>query len=227
MRQPSSRTIATTLSGDPLSRRDLATCYTRGEWLNDEVINAYLALLVDYLRRSHNNAGRHDKPRFHAFNTFFFSSLRDRGYESVRRWASRAKVGGADLLNVDTIFIPVHHAAHWTLIVVKPADRTIEHFDSLGSISREHVGLVKAWIRGEVGAAFVDEEWKILPSESSQQTNGSDCGIFLLSSAKAVAFGVDPLSYAARDIPLLRMKVVGELMNGGLEGDFAPVQGML
>ncbi|GIJ86337.1 hypothetical protein Asppvi_005224 [Aspergillus pseudoviridinutans] len=222
---PNNRQIATTLSGDPLTKRDLATCYTPMAWLNDEIINSYLALIVDYLRRSHGNAGRHDKPRFHAFNTFFFSNLRDKGYQSVRRWATRAKIGGEALLNVDTVFIPVHNSAHWTLIVVRPGERTIEHFDSLGSLSRRHVGLVQGWLRAELASRYVEEEWTVLPSISPQQDNGSDCGVFLLSTAKAVAIGLEPLSYGAKDIVVLRRKIVAELMNGGLEGDFDPTSG--
>ncbi|GES63816.1 Ulp1 protease family protein [Aspergillus terreus] len=222
MAQPSNRQIATTLAGDPLTKRDLATCYTPMAWLNDEVINAYMALIVDYLRRTHGNSGRHDKPRFHAFNSFFFSSLRDKGYQGVRRWASRAKIGGEHLLNVDVVFVPVHNSAHWTLIVVKPSERTIEHFDSLGSLSLRHVKLIKDWLKNELGGRYVEEEWAVLPSVSPQQDNGSDCGAFLLSTAKAVAIGIEPLSYGAADIPLLRRKIVAELMAGGLEGDFDP-----
>ncbi|KAI9375137.1 hypothetical protein BJX61DRAFT_531879 [Aspergillus egyptiacus] len=222
MRLPGGRKVATTLSGDSLTRKDLATCFTPMAWLNDEVINAYLALIVDYMRRVHGNAGRHDKPRFHAFNSFFFSNLRDKGYESVRRWATRAKIGGEALLNVDTVFVPVHNSAHWTLIVVKPSERTIEHFDSLGSLSHRHVGIVKNWLQGELGQHYVDEEWTVLPSVSSQQDNGSDCGVFLLSNAKAVAIDIEPQSYGASDTRLLRRKIVAELMNGRLEGDFDP-----
>ncbi|RJE22010.1 Ulp1 protease family protein, partial [Aspergillus sclerotialis] len=225
MLKPDTRTIVTTSSGDPLTRKDLATCCVPEAWLNDEVINAYLPLLVDHLRRANNNAGRHDKPRFHAFNTFFFSNLRDKGYPSVRRWARRAKIGGSDLLNVETVFVPVHNRAHWTLVVVKPTERTIENFDSLGSLSQVHVNLIKGWLAEELGDEFVAEEWKVLSSASPQQTNGSDCGVFLLSTAKAVALGIDPLSYGPGDIPQLRRKVVGELMNGGLEGAFNPLEG--
>ncbi|KAL5339955.1 hypothetical protein BJX70DRAFT_387596 [Aspergillus crustosus] len=222
MRFPNNRTVATTLSGDPLTKKDLATCCTPGQWLNDEVINSYLAHIVDYLRQTNNNAGRHDKPRYHAFNSFFFTNLRDKGYESVRRWGTRAKIGKQDLLEVDTVFIPVHNNSHWTLIVVKPTDRTIEHFDSLGKLSKRHVEIVKTWLRGELGPLYVEKEWRILPSESPQQNNGSDCGVFLLSTAKAVALDLEPLSYGARDSILLRKKIVAELMNGGFEGDFDP-----
>lgn len=222
MRMPNNRKIVDTLSGDPLTKRDLASCFTPMAWLNDEVINSYLAVIIDYLRRENNNDGRHDKPRYHAFNSFFFSNLRDKGYDSVRRWATRAKIGKKDLLNVDTVFIPVHNSSHWTLIVVKPAEKTIEHFDSLGSLSRRHVGIVKTWLRGELGDLFVEEEWAVLPSVSPQQDNGSDCGVFLLSTAKAIAANIDPLAYGPQDTLLLRKKIVAELMNGGLEGDFAP-----
>lgn len=221
----SNRRIATTLSGDPLTKKDLSTCFTPMAWLNDEVINSYLALIVDYLRRTNHNNGRGDKPRFHAFNTFFFSNMRDKGYQSVRRWANRAKIGGASLLDVDTVFVPVHNSAHWTLIVIKPMERTIEHFDSLGSLSHRHVGVMKDWLRNELGPRYVEEEWRVLPSVSPQQDNGSDCGVFLLSTAKAVAIGLEPLSYCARDIVLLRKKIVAELMAGGLEGDFDPASG--
>ncbi|KAL4815722.1 hypothetical protein BDW67DRAFT_191366 [Aspergillus spinulosporus] len=214
--------VATTPSGESLTRDDIETCLTPMAWLNDEVINSYLGLIVNYLRHENGNAGRHDKPRYHAFNTFFFSNLRDKGYDSVKRWAKRAKIGGKDLLEVDTVFIPVHNKAHWTLIVVKPSARTIEHFDSLGSLSRRHVETVKDWLRGELGDLYDDDEWEVLPSESPQQDNGSDCGVFLLTTAKAVALNIEPLAYGARDTPLLRQKIVAELINGGLEGDFAP-----
>jgi hypothetical protein len=223
MSAPNSRQLATTLNGDPLTRRDLATCHKPVTWLNDEVINAYLPLLVNYLRRVKGNAGRLDQPKYHAFNSFFFSNLRDRGYESVRRWATRAKIGGEALLEVDTVMVPVHHHDHWTLLVVRPAARSIVHFDSLGSRSLAHINTIKSWLRGELKDRYVEEEWTILPSASPQQDNGSDCGVFLLTTAKAVAVGLEPVVYGPSDITTLRKKIVAELINGGLEGEFDPV----
>ncbi|KGQ01527.1 hypothetical protein PAAG_11764 [Paracoccidioides lutzii Pb01] len=213
--------LASTSRGEPITRRSLNTCYKRRTWLNDEVINAYLALIVDHARRAAGNSGRHDKPRYHAFSTFFFSNLRDKGYESVRRWASRAKIGGSELLRVEMIFVPIHDSEHWTLMVVRPVARTIEHFDSLGSPSLAHIATVKKWLRGELGELFVEEEWRVLPSISPQQDNGSDCGVFLLTTAKLVALGM-PLKYGARDIPEIRKRIVAELINGGFDGDFDP-----
>ncbi|KAJ5782670.1 Peptidase C48 SUMO/Sentrin/Ubl1 [Penicillium paradoxum] len=214
--------VARSLAGDDLCQKDIITCIRPFAWLNDEIINAYLGLLVQYLRLLNGNLGPNDRPRFHAFNTFFYSTLRDKGYQSVQRWAKRAKIGGEGLLDVDTVFIPVHESSHWTLMVVRPVERTIEYLDSLGSRGLRQVKNIKQWLRGELGPKYKDEEWTVLPSVSSQQDNGSDCGVFLLTNAKAIAVGVDPAAFGPSHIPLLRRKIVAELMNGGLHGEFSP-----
>jgi Ulp1 family protease len=218
--------VAKSPSGDDLYQRDIATCIKPLAWLNDEIINAYLTVLVQYLRHSTGNTAPNERPKFHAFNTFFYSTLRDKGYQGVRRWANRAKIGGEALLDVDTVFIPVHQASHWTLIVVRPMDRTIEYFDSLGARGVREVEVIKKWLHGELGDKFDPEEWTFLPSVSSQQDNMSDCGVFLLVNAKAIALGIEPTAFGASDTVDLRMKIVAELMNGGLHGPFCPVDKM-
>lgn len=221
MRESQGSTVAKSLSGDELYQRDIATCFTPLAWLNDEIINSYLTVIIHYLRESTGNL--HEPPRYHAFNSFFYSSLRDKGYQAVRRWATRAKIGGEALLKVDTVFVPVHEHAHWTLMVVRPVDRTIEYFDSLGGAGAKQVRAIKEWLRGELGAKFDEDEWIVLPSVSSHQNNGSDCGVFLLTNAKAIALGIEPTAFGPRDTNLLRRKIVAELMNGGLHGEFAPI----
>lgn len=221
MGQSQGMAVAKSLGGDNLYQKDIATCFTPFAWLNDEIINSYLAVLVHYLRQSTGNLN--EAPRYHAFNTFFYSNLRDRGYQAVRRWASRAKIGGEALLNVDTVFVPVHERAHWTLMVVRPMDRTIEYFDSLGGAGAKQVRAIKEWLHGELGPKFDEDEWTVLPSKSSHQDNGSDCGVFLLTNAKAIALGIEPTAFGPGDTTLLRRKIVAELMNGGLHGDFSPI----
>ncbi|EPS32680.1 hypothetical protein PDE_07640 [Penicillium oxalicum 114-2] len=215
--------VARSPSGDDLYQRDIATCLKPLAWLNDEIINAYLTVLVRYLRDSTGNSVPGEKPKFHAFNTFFFSTLKDKGYQGVRRWANRAKIGGEALLEVDTVFIPVHQASHWTLMVVRPVDRTIEYYDSLGARGTREVEIIKRWLQGELGGKFEEEEWSFLSSVSSQQDNMSDCGVFLLINAKAIALGIEPTAFGARDTVNLRVKIVAELMNGGLHGPFSPI----
>jgi Ulp1 family protease len=223
MQSKQNHAVATSLAGDEIYQRDIATCLRPLAWLNDEIINSYLGLLIHYLRQSNGNLGPNDRPRFHSFNTFFYSTLRDKGYQGVRRWANRAKIGGEGLLNVDTVFIPIHESSHWTLMVVRPVDRTIEYFDSLGARGARQVKTVKEWLRGELGSKYNEKEWTFLSSASSQQDNGSDCGVFLLTNAKAIAIGVEPTAFGPNDTQLLRRKIVAELMNGGLHNDFVPL----
>lgn len=222
MQSKNNQVIATSLSGDDMYQRDIATCVRPGAWLNDEIINSYLMLIIHYLRQSNGNLGPNERPRFHSFNTFFYSTLRDKGYQGVRRWANRAKIGGEGLLDVDAVFVPVHEASHWTLMLVRPVDRTIEYFDSLGARGARQVKTIREWLRGELGPKYNEKEWTVLSSVSSQQDNGSDCGVFLLTNAKAIAIGIEPTAFGPGQTPLLRRKIVAELMNGGLSGDFVP-----
>ncbi|KAI7977210.1 hypothetical protein EIK77_005415 [Talaromyces pinophilus] len=205
-----------------LTHQKLETCWTRLAWLNDEVINAHLDLTVKYLRRQANNLGPNDAPKYHAFNSFFYKNLREEGYQKVSRWATRVKIGGSALLNLETVFIPVHEGMHWTLLVVSPRMRTIEYFDSLGGRADSFVANIRLWLQGELGAAYNESEWIFLNTPSPQQDNGSDCGVFLLTSAKAIALGLKPTVYGPRDIGLIRMKIVAELMNNGLHGELDP-----
>ena len=131
MNTPDMRTVLVTLpSGTKLTRKDFGTLkVVSGRdpisgWLNDEIILASLQQVVDYgLRAAGHEAGQ--PPKYHVFNTFFYSNLRDKGAQSVKRWAQRAKIGGKALENVERVFIPVHQGMHWTLLVVSPTARTI------------------------------------------------------------------------------------------------------
>ncbi|KAJ5893686.1 hypothetical protein N7495_005377 [Penicillium taxi] len=223
MQAPHGTIVAKSLVGDDLFAKDIASCVKQHAWLNDEIINAYLTLLVNYLRQSTGNIG--SNPRYHAFNTFFYSNLREKGYQSVGRWAKRAKIGGEALLDTEMVFVPVHEASHWTLMVLQPVKRTIEYFDSLGGSGRSQVLNIELWLRGELGVKFDPEEWTTLHSVSSQQENGFDCGVFLLTNAKAISLNIEPTAFKADSTPLLRKKIIAEIINGGLHGDFSPDMG--
>jgi hypothetical protein len=50
--------------------------------------------------------------------------------------------------------------------------------------------------------------------------------VFLLTNAKAIALEIEPTAFGPSDTQNLRKKIVAELMNGGLHGDFCPVDRM-
>lgn len=228
---PNMRQVLVNLpTGATLTRKDIGTLKVvpgrdpAHGWLNDEIIATCLQQVVDYgLKMSGHKAG--ETPKYHAFNTFFYKNLRDKGAQSIKRWASKAKIGKEDLLKVERVFIPVHQGAHWTLLVVSPLTRTIEYFDSMGGRAGSYVQNAKLWLAEELGRGWKEEEWTV-PTGSygagPRQTNGSDCGVFTCTTARMVVLGVDPMSYGGDDMEVQRGRMVAELLNGGLEGDFEP-----
>ena len=228
--------LAMTSVGNPLTRRDFGMVLPQpgtgddpSGWLNDEIISGYLQAVVDHGHRAMGHP-RGAKPKMHAFNPFFYTTLRDRGYDAVKRWSSRAKIGGNDLKNVEYVFIPCNPSrSHWTLVLVSPVRKTIEVFDSMHGSSSDKVNTAKSWLKGELGRSYVDSEWTVMEDpehpgrgKGPVQNNANDCGVFAVTTAKMVVLGVDPMAVSAEDMPMQRRRVVAELLNGGFSGEFEP-----
>lgn len=228
--------VAMTSAGNELDRRDIGkvlpqpgTTDDPSGWLNDNVINGYLDSVVDYGLKARGHR-RGETPKLHAFNSAFYKNITERGVESVKRWSRRPKISGKDLLKVEHVFIPVNvGGAHWTLLVVSPAWKRIEYFDSLHGSSGAAIRNAKAWIKMELGEAWNEREWEVVEDpalrgrgKGPRQANGSDCGVFTITTAKMISLGVDPMAITASDMPLQRKRVVVELVNGGFSGEFEP-----
>ena len=228
--------LALTSVGNPLTRRDFGMVLPQpgtgddpSGWLNDEVISAYLQAVVDHGHRAMGHP-RGAKPLIHAFSPFFYTTLKERGYDAVKRWSTRAKVGGNNLKSVEYVFIPCNPSKnHWTLVAVSPVRKTIEVFDSLHGSILDKVITTKLWLKGELGSSYVDSEWTVIEDpryrgrgKGPSQNNGSDCGVFAVTTAKMLVLGVDPMAVSAGDMPLQRRCVVAELLNGGFSGELEP-----
>lgn len=238
--------VAKTPSGQRITRRDIGkvlpqpgTEDDRSGWLNDEIIAAYLEMVVAYgssqkqQQQPSNKASAQQQtqtPRLHAFNAFFFTNLAKGGYAAVKRWAKKAKIGGSSLLDVEYVFIPVNKGGnHWTLCVVSPTRRIIEYFDSFHGSSTQVTAKVKEWLAGELGTKWKPEEWSVVEELGREgrgggprQNNMSDCGVFTVTTAKMIVLGVDPNAVSAADMPLQRRRMVAEILSGGFTGGFEP-----
>ncbi|MDI1486463.1 MAG: hypothetical protein OHK93_005692 [Ramalina farinacea] len=245
-KRPTSQ-VAKTPSGQRITRRDIGkvlpqagTEDDRSGWLNDEIIAAYLEMVVAYgssqkqkQQQSNKSSPQQQQtqtPRLHAFNAFFFTNLAKGGYAGVKRWAKKAKIGGSSLLDVEYVFIPVNKGGnHWTLCVVSPTRRIIEYFDSFHGPSTQVTGKVKEWLAGELGNKWKPEEWSVVEEPGREgrgggprQNNMSDCGVFTVTTAKMIVLGVDPNAVSAADMPLQRRRMVAEILSGGFTGGFEP-----
>ena len=182
-------------------------------WLNDEAINAYLELVVAFGKR--NDREGQATPSHHAFNSYFYSNLSTRGPESIKRWATKAKIGGKKLLDTKYVFIPINHGMHWTLAVVSGQQKTITHYNSLPGGGGRHLRLVEEWVKSELGSAYSSEAWRVASGESPQQSNSDDCGVFTVTNARQLMLGLGG-QFAAAQIPLQRQRMVAELVAGEL-----------
>ncbi|CAI2174763.1 1477_t:CDS:1 [Funneliformis geosporum] len=193
---------------------DLVTLKKRG-WLNDEVINFYVELIV---KRAANEPGKY--PKIHMFNTFFYPLLEKKGYSGVARITRRAKV---DIFSLDMVLVPIHLQIHWALAVINFKERRLEYYDSMSRGCNEHI--LSSLKR------YVEEEYKDKKKSSSydmngweyyrvnnlpQQNNAFDCGVFAMTFAEHISRGASVLFVPPKHMKYFRLKMMWEIVNSKL-----------
>ena len=208
----SSRCPATVI--DDVTRADLWTLRD-GEWLNDQVINAYMSLLTR--RASSPDSAPDKRPRLFLFNTFFFSKLQSDGYASVRRWSKKT-----DLFAMDLVLVPVHLGTHWCMAAIDFSRKTIEYYDSLGGSGANAIRVLRRYLheehRDKKKEAFDDSGWTDVDGGRAvpQQKNGYDCGVFACMFAETLAGGAKKFAFEQKDMKDLRRRMAYEIAKGKL-----------
>ncbi|PSS02477.1 hypothetical protein BD289DRAFT_422067 [Coniella lustricola] len=96
----------TTITAIDIERLD------EGQFLNDEVISFYAKHLHKQLERRDEQLAK----RVYIFSSFFWDTLKSKGYDGVKNWTAKI-----DLLSFDYIIVPINQSAHWYLaIICKP-----------------------------------------------------------------------------------------------------------
>ncbi|KAF7540230.1 hypothetical protein G7Z17_g12254 [Cylindrodendrum hubeiense] len=223
LRVAGTTTLATTGEGVDLRRHDFAKVVPATEWLNDEIVNGSL----NWLDQAVNSAAgikdvKRNTRKCLAMSSFFFKRLQDQGVTRTQRTLRRYGVEKKNLLDVDTILVPICERSHWTLLVIRPSKRTVAHMDSLnprGNAANTNLGL--AWMKDVLEEEFQEAEWKVMRHEAPMQTNGYDCGVHTITNAMCLALGLSPIdSYVAEDMPEQRIRLACMLLNGGFKGEF-------
>ncbi|SCV99977.1 LAFE_0B06700g1_1 [Lachancea fermentati] len=141
-------------------------------WLNDTVIEFFMKYI-----ESHT-------PKTAAFNSYFYTTLSERGYQGVRRWMKRKKVRIQDL---DMVFVPINlNQSHWALGVIDIGEMKILYVDSLSSgansmsfaIMKDLQNYLMEESQGKLG-----ENFELCHLDCPQQPNGFDCGIYVCMNA--------------------------------------------
>lgn len=210
---------------------DLATVTGHGSsglWLNDNIIAFYLCLIG----QRENPGG---KIRVMIQSTFFFTTLRDKGYNMVRRWAKKKGAGGMDILKLDMMLIPICQNHHWTLAVINFKKQRIEYYDSLMSRKESarsyyevsahspkrrskltHGQLLRNYLKSETLNQHDFSKWTDywLP-DAPKQHNGHDCGVFAIKMAEVVSRD-GRISFSQDDMNLLRDRLLLEILDAKL-----------
>ncbi|KAH8722384.1 hypothetical protein GQ44DRAFT_711975 [Phaeosphaeriaceae sp. PMI808] len=209
--------------GQKLSAHDFGTllpdqfCGDRRAWLNDNIVNEYMSILVGQMKKEagfeHKRGG--PAPSVHAFSSFWYTTIKSRP-KGVERWAARFQLAGQQYLDAELILYPICDGGHWRLLVVKPKDRTIEYLDSLGGPGGKYINTVKEYLAKELGVLYIESEWIVVEKQrSTRQVNGSDCGIFTVLNALALLRGEQMNRVLACDgMQDARERVAITLMNG-------------
>ncbi|XRB19948.1 ubiquitin-like protease family profile domain-containing protein [Pseudoscourfieldia marina] len=169
-----------------LTRRDLSTLNKQG-WLNDEVINCYVALLQDRdlaWRRDGDPGGRR-RPRCHFFNTLFYNKLfqDSHKYSYLERWTRAKKLakvhGGKTLFDsCDKIIAPIHKGNHWCCAVIDLEAQAFVYYDSFKSEDHDCLQAMKQFAIDEArtreNTHINDvESWPVVfPHDIPEQRNG-------------------------------------------------------
>ncbi|KAK0137202.1 Sentrin-specific protease 2 [Merluccius polli] len=216
-----------------ITQRDLATL-REGSWLNDEVINFYLSLVME---RSSGPAA--PGPRVYCFSTFFLPKLRGGGGggQAGGHWAVKRWTKAVDLFLHDLILVPLHLDIHWAMAVIDLRSQTVKAYDSMGQRHDDICSLLLLFLREEhkvkKGKDLDTSRWtvgslrasvsshepqvdlhtvRIKGPEIPQQKNGSDCGVFACKYADYIS-KERPLTFKQCHMPLFRKVMVWEILN--------------
>nr|XP_019591399.1 PREDICTED: sentrin-specific protease 2 isoform X3 [Rhinolophus sinicus] len=189
-----------------ITRGDIQTLKNY-HWLNDEVINFYMNLLVERNKKQ-------GYPALHAFSTFFYPKLKSGGYQAVKRWTK-----GVNLFEQELILVPIHRKVHWSLVVIDLRKKCLKYLDSMGQKGHRICEILLQYLQDESKTKRNLDlnllEWthySMKPHEIPQQLNGSDCGMFTCKYADYISRD-KPIAFTQHQMPLFRKKMVWEILH--------------
>lgn len=194
--------------GLSLTRRDIQTL--KGlNWLNDEVINFYMHLIMERSKQ------KSSFPKVYAFNTFFYPKLMNGGHSGLKRWTKKV-----DVFSYDIILVPVHLGMHWCMAVVDFRRKEVRYYDSMGSPNDRCLKALLYYLEAESSdkknKKYDTSSWdQINVDDIPQQMNGSDCGVFSCMFAEHLARDAR-IDFTQENMPYFRRKMVLEIMQSKL-----------
>lgn len=122
--------------------------------------------------------------------------------------------------SIQIALMPINlNNSHWVLAVLRPNEKTIGLYDSMGGRNEEACTVLRNFANEVTG-----HDWSFVTVSASdgiqvitlpRQHNGCDCGVFVCKAAEAISLGA-PLFFSQSDMPHVRRRIVLELLNSHL-----------
>jgi Ulp1 family protease len=173
---------------------DDLTCLMSHEWINDQVLNSYISLLVS---QSPANVGY--------TNSFFYPKLKRDGPEAAACWCG---IKGTPIRRFDIFMIPICVDDHWILVAVNFMSGRICIYDSFRGEFPEFADTINRFLAFQGGSQL-----PVVYTDVPEQTNGYDCGVFVMMFARCICFGAALDSFAQSDMDTIREEIYAELQD--------------
>lgn len=198
-----------------ITRHDIQTLNGLN-WLNDEVVNFYMTMLMERGKSSSADSNsRRRLLRVYAFNTFFYGKIVSQGHSAVRRWTRKV-----DIFSHELLLVPVHLGMHWCLMGVDLRHSRITFYDSMGSDNQRALKAMLRYLadehRDKKSKELDTSAWTTVSAQDiPQQMNGSDCGMFACKFAEYLSRDA-PFSFSQQEMPYFRRRMVYEIITNTL-----------
>jgi sentrin-specific protease 1 len=189
----------------PITPKDLTTIVRIG-WLNDAVLDGYLALVNN---ESHETSN---------FTIYFYRALLTKTNEEMLRWTKKTSFFGTRLVH-----IPVNDSgSHWCMATIDNQEKTVTVRDSIRCTEGdpeirhilENIKAVMAYdtLMNPQSHGHNIQEYRFAHDRTMpKQNDGYNCGVFALQAARYVS-AHRPITFTQDDMPYFRQRMQYELL---------------
>jgi len=145
-------------------------------------------------------------PSVYIFDTFFYPSLKTRGYKATRNLCPRNEC----IFDFDVCLMPLFLAerSHWAFAAIDMRSRAVSLMDSQHRDDEECLHIVINFLQEEDAAVnYQRRPWiKETPKDKPYQRNGYDCGVFVCLFAEHASRRTKAV-FTEEDLRILCMRV--------------------
>lgn len=154
--------------------------------------------------------------------SFMYKLKRD---EDVRRFTSTRR-NQVNINDYTRILISIHHEekVHYTFLSILLPEKIIDYHEPIAGYTNptRFVNLILLWLSEEQkrwpDVHFDLAEWRWRVAESfPRQTNGWDCGVFMLAGMESIVRGKQSFEFSQSDMNTIRRKMARSIIDQKIE----------